>query len=87
MSVRTFENFEIGLLLSSTQSASYSGPLMGAVETDNPFSAAEMERLSESGVEGPRCIKGLITGIGLEVVMAFCFYGVWHLWHILHFTR
>lgn len=87
VSVRTFENFEIGVLLSSTQPAAYSGPLIGAAETDTPFSAAEMERLSESNVEGPRCMRGLITGIGLELVMALCLYGVWHLWHILHFTR
>ncbi len=86
MSVRTFHNFEVGVLLSSTQSAAYNGPLMGASATEFADSAAQ-ERLSESPLEGPRCMKGLITGLGLEVAMALTIYGIWHLCHSLHLFR
>ena len=55
---------------------------MGASGSETPLSPEEVERLSESRLEGPRCMKGLLTGIGLEAVMALCLYGVWHLWHM-----
>ena len=87
MSVRAFEHLEIGVLLSSTQSAEYSGPLLGVSESEGPFSSAEMETLAESRLEGSRCVKGIIMGISLEVLMAFTIYGAWHLVHSLHLFR
>lgn len=87
MSVRAFEQLEIGVLLSSTQPAEYSGPLLGASDNDAPLSAAQIEGLAESRLEGPRCVKGIIMGIGLEVLMAFTIYGAWHLLRSLHLFR
>jgi hypothetical protein len=87
VSVRAFENLELGVLLSSTQPASYSGRLLGASEGENPVSAADLEGLAESRIEGPRCVRGIITGIGMEVLMAFCIYGAWHLIRGLHLFR
>lgn len=87
VSVRAFENLELGVLLSSTKSASYSGRLLGASEADGSASAADLEGLAESRVEGPRCVRGIIVGIGMEVLMAFCIYGTWHLIRSLHLFR
>lgn len=87
MSVNAFEHLEIGVLLSSTQPAEYSGPLLGASDSDAPLSAAEIQGLAESRLEGPRCVKGIIMGIGLEVLMAFTIYGVWHFLRSLHLFR
>lgn len=87
MSVRAFEHLEVGVLLSSTQPAEYSGPLLGASGTEVPLSPAEMETLAESRLEGPRCVRGIIMGIGLEVLMAFTIFGVWHLVRSLHLFR
>ena len=87
VSAKAFEQLEIGVLLSSTQPAEYSGPLLGASDCDAPLSAAEIRGLDESRLEGPRCVKGIIMGIGLEVLMAFTIFGVWHLIRSLHLFR
>lgn len=59
---------------------------MGASETEIPPTLAA-EGLPEPRLEGSRCIKGLITGLGLEVAMGFGIYGIWHLWHSLHLFK
>ena len=87
MSVRAFEHLEIGVLLSSTQPAEYSGPLLGASDREAPLSNWEREGLAESRMEGPRCVKGILMGIGLEIMMGFSIYGAWHLVRSLHLFR
>ncbi len=87
VSVRAFENLELGVLLSSTQPASYSGRLLGASEGEGPFAAADLEGLAESRVERPRCVRGIIVGIGMEALMALSIYGAWHLIRSLHLFR
>lgn len=87
MSVRAFEHLETGMLLSSTQSAAYRGPLLGSANGEASLLTAERDGLTESPLEGPRCIKGILMGIGLEVLAAFSIYGVWHLVRTLHLFR
>lgn len=69
------------------QTAEYSGPLLGASESESRLSDLEREGLAESGLESPRCVKGILMGIGLEILMAFSIYGAWHLVRSLHLFR
>lgn len=64
-------------------SEAYSGPLLMLSPRDSAAFARETDRLPDSRLEGPRCVKGLVTGIGLEAAMALALFGIWHLWHLL----
>jgi hypothetical protein len=87
VSVRAFDHLETGVLLSSMQTAEYRGPLLGASDSEASLSAMERRDLAESDLEGPRCVKGILMGIGLELLMAISIYGAWHLMRSLHLFR
>jgi hypothetical protein len=43
----------------------------------------EMEYESDADVVGGSCVRGLLTGICLEGIMALGIYGAWQVWHLL----
>ena len=45
--------------------------------------ATAVGALTEDGVEGGRCLKGIFVGMALEAATAVSLYGAWRLWHLL----
>jgi hypothetical protein len=41
-------------------------------------------RASKEKPEGFRCVRGSLLAFGLEAAVAFCAYGIWRVWHLLH---
>jgi hypothetical protein len=79
---QVLEQYEVEAFHASARANSYAAPSWASAVGDAP-AFDEAADLLESKANGFRCAKGLMVALGLEALAALCFYGVWHLWHIL----
>jgi hypothetical protein len=79
---QVLEQFEVDAFHSSAVANAYAVPSW-APSVDDAAAFDEEADLLESKANGFRCAKGLMVALGLEASAALCFYGMWHLWHVL----
>lgn len=82
MASQVLEEYEVEAFHASARANAYGAPSW-APEIGGAPAFDEEADLLESKASGFRCAKGLLIALGLEAAAALCFYGVWHLWHIL----
>jgi hypothetical protein len=83
MAGQVLEEFEVESFHASALANSYAGPLWAPSDGRASTFREEADGLYVSRADSFRCAKGLMVALGMEAAAALCFYGLWHLWHIL----
>ena len=83
MASQILQEFEIESFHASALADTYAAPLWAPSDGEADAFYEEADGLYVSRADSFRCAKGLMVALGLEAAAALCFYGLWHLWHIL----
>ncbi|MGA2807715.1 MAG: hypothetical protein ABSE87_06240 [Terracidiphilus sp.] len=83
MPCQILEEFEVESFHAAAVAEAYAVPQWAYSVNEARAFEDESEGLYLSGVDGFRCAKGVMVALTLEAGAALCFYGMWHLWHML----
>jgi hypothetical protein len=82
VSVRVLENIEREAPSAVAQLGARAGRVE-AFEDEAPTYGAAADRVVRPGSDGMGCVRGIRIALAIEAAAGLCFYGLWHLWHIL----
>lgn len=83
MSITALDESKLELILPSTKSRAYIGPLLACPECDPSAIPVEAEQSSDPSINCFGCLRGAAFGLCIEAAACLCLYGIWHLWHTL----
>jgi hypothetical protein len=83
MSVTALDEFELELVVPSTNSRAYIGPLLAAADFETPIGYTGIRPSPALAPSGLGCLRGAAFGLLVEAVAGLCLYGAWQLWHTI----
>jgi hypothetical protein len=83
MTVQVLEEFEVGSFHASALTDTHADSLWATSVSHACSFEDEAEGLYLLAVDRSKCAKGVMVALTLEAGAALCFYGLWHLWHVL----